>query len=254
MIFDKPSTRTRVSFDIAMRQIGGQTLVLNRSDMQLGRGETIGDTARVLSRYADAIMVRCSDPAQLSELAENASIPVVNGMTNKSHPCQIMADILTFEEKLGSIMGKTITWIGDANNVATSWVHAAVRFGFKLNISCPEELSPDPALLQWVQNEGGDVTLVRDPKDAAKDADCVLLMSGFLWGKMMRIGVINYYDHIKLIKRLWDGQMKMQFLCIACQRIEEMRLRLMLSMVHNLLYLMKQKTDSICKRQYLHGV
>ena len=134
-----------------MRQLGGQTLVLNQSDMQLGRGETIGDTARVLSRYADAVMVRCSDPAQLLELAQNSSIPVVNGMTNKSHPCQIMADILTFEEKLGAISGKTITWVGDANNVATSWVHAAVRFGFTLRISCPEELSPNTELLEWVQ-------------------------------------------------------------------------------------------------------
>lgn len=174
MIFDKPSTRTRVSFDVAMRQLGGQTIVLNRGDMQLGRGETIGDTARVLSRYADAIMLRCADHDQLTELADNSSIPVINGLTDKSHPCQIMADILTFEEKLGSIKGKTIAWIGDGNNVAMSWIHAAVKVGFELKIAAPAELSPDPAIWDWVSKEGGNVSLMTDPAEAAKDAHCLV--------------------------------------------------------------------------------
>ena len=174
MIFDKPSTRTRVSFDVGMRQLGGQTIVLNRGDMQLGRGETIADTARVLSRYANAIMLRCADHGQLTELAENASIPVINGLTDLSHPCQIMADILTFEEHRGSISGKKIAWIGDGNNVAMSWIHAAVRLGFKLVLACPSELSPDSNIWEWVKQEQGDVELVTDPKEAAKNADCLV--------------------------------------------------------------------------------
>ncbi len=174
MIFDKPSTRTRVSFDVAMRQLGGQTIVLNKGDMQLGRGETIADTARVLSRYVDAIMLRCADHGHLTELADNASIPVINGLTDKSHPCQILADILTFEEKLGSIKGKTIAWIGDGNNVAMSWIHAAVRFGFELKIAAPAELSPDPTIWDWVSKEGGNVSLMTDPAEAASEAHCLV--------------------------------------------------------------------------------
>ena len=174
MIFDKPSTRTRVSFDVAMRQIGGQTIVLNRGDMQIGRGETIADTAKVLSRYADAIMLRCADHEQLAELAGNASIPVLNGLTDKSHPCQIMADILTYEEHCGSIKGKTIAWIGDGNNVANSWVHAVVRLGFSLRIATPDELSPNAEIREWVAQEGGDVTFMTDPAAAAEGAHCLV--------------------------------------------------------------------------------
>lgn len=173
MIFDKPSTRTRVSFDVAMRQLGGQTVVLNREDMQLGRGESIADTARVLSRYVDAIMLRTGPHAQLVELAENATVPVINGLTVWSHPCQVMADILTFEERRGGIEGRTIAWIGDGNNVAVSWIHAAVRLGCKLRLGCPERLSPDPDLLAWAKAEGADVALTHDPKEAARGADCL---------------------------------------------------------------------------------
>ncbi len=174
MIFDKPSTRTRVSFDVGIRQIGGQSIVLNKGDMQLGRGETIADTARVLSRYADAIMLRCADHEQLLELADNASVPVINGLTDKSHPCQIMADILTYEEHRGPIKGKTIAWIGDGNNVATSWIHAAVRLGFSLRIATPAELSPDPEVKDWIAREGGDVILMTDPADAVSGAHCIV--------------------------------------------------------------------------------
>ena len=135
MIFEKPSTRTRVSFEVAIHQLGGTSVVLNPQDMQLGRGETFGDTSRVLSRYVDAIMLRTGPQETLTELAAHASVPVINGLTCGSHPCQVMADVMTFEELKGPIKGRTIAWIGDANNVATSWVHAAARFGFKLRIA-----------------------------------------------------------------------------------------------------------------------
>ena len=168
MMFDKPSTRTRVSFDVAMRRLGGQTIVLNSSDMQLGRGETIADTARVLSRYVDAIMLRTGPHATLTELVENATIPVVNGLTDASHPCQVMADILTFEEHRGPVAGRRVAWIGDGNNVANSWIHAAVRFGFDLALGCPKELSSDPAILDWAAGEKGSVSVHEDPKEAAR--------------------------------------------------------------------------------------
>lgn len=174
LMFDKPSTRTRVSFDVAMRQLGGETLVLNSGETQLGRGESIADTARVLSRYVDAIMLRTGPHTNVTELAEHASVPVINGLTDDSHPCQVMADIMTFEEARGSIEGRRVAWIGDANNVANSWVHAAVRFGFALSIACPKELAPDQGLLDWVGEENGDVTVTHAPEDAAAGADCIV--------------------------------------------------------------------------------
>jgi ornithine carbamoyltransferase len=174
MIFERPSTRTRVSFEVAMQQLGGHSIVLNRQDMQLGRGETVADTARALSRYVDAIMLRTGLHATLLELAENASIPVINGLTCRSHPCQAMADVMTFEELKGPIEGRTIAWIGDANNVATSWVHAAARFGCKLQFACPKDFSPSLELLSWARNEGAEIEVSADPLKAARGADCVL--------------------------------------------------------------------------------
>ncbi|MGB5093834.1 MAG: ornithine carbamoyltransferase [Parvibaculum sp.] len=174
MIFEKPSTRTRVSFDVAMRQLGGETLMLNGNDMQLGRGETIADTARVLSRYVDAIMIRATDHRHLEELAEYGSVPIINGLTDKSHPCQIMADIMTFEEKKGPIRGKKIAWSGDGNNVATSWIHAAGQMNFELRIACPPELSPTDDIMNWAKARGANVTVTRDPFEAADGADCVV--------------------------------------------------------------------------------
>lgn len=174
LMFDKPSTRTRVSFDIAMRQLGGQTIVMNSAETQIGRGETIADTAQVLSRYVNAIMLRTGPHSNVTELAEYASIPVINGLTEQSHPCQVMADVLTFEESVGPIEGRTVAWIGDGNNVTNSWIHAAVRFGFTLNIACPPELSPQDSVLEWVNNEGGSVTVTQDPKSAASGADCLV--------------------------------------------------------------------------------
>ncbi len=174
LIFEKPSTRTRVSFDLAMRQLGGQTLALNNTDLQLGRGESIADTARVLSRYGDAIMIRANEHATLLELAEHATIPVINGLTDRTHPCQILADIMTFEEHRGPIKGRTIAWVGDGNNVAASWMHAAQRFGFTLKLACPAELMPEKALLEWARKEKADITIGTDPVKAVRGADCVV--------------------------------------------------------------------------------
>ena len=174
MIFDKPSTRTRVSFDVAMRQLGGETIMLPGSDTQLGRGETIADTARVLSRYVDAIVIRILDHKALLELAEHATIPVINGLTQRSHPCQVMADVLTFEEHRGPIAGKKLAWSGDVNNVLASLVHAASRFKFKLDIAAPPELAPPAELKAWIERNGPKVRFLTDPEEAVADADAVI--------------------------------------------------------------------------------
>jgi ornithine carbamoyltransferase len=174
LIFEKPSTRTRVSFDIAMRQLGGATLALNHTDLQLGRGESIADTARVLSRYGDAIMIRANSHQTLLELVEHATIPIINGLTDKTHPCQIMADIMTFEEHLGPIKGRTVAWVGDGNNVAVSWMHAAARFGFTLRLACPDELMPEKPFIEWAKKEKADIVIGIDPVKAVKGADCVV--------------------------------------------------------------------------------
>jgi ornithine carbamoyltransferase len=174
MVFDKPSTRTRVSFDVGMRQLGGDTIMLTGKEMQLGRGETIADTARVLSRYVDAIMIRMLDHDAMQELARNATVPVINGLSKMSHPCQVMADVLTFEEKKGPIAGRTIAWSGDANNVLGSWVHAASRFDFELKIATPPELAPKDGLMSWARKNGARITLTSDPDEAVEDSDCVV--------------------------------------------------------------------------------
>jgi ornithine carbamoyltransferase len=182
LLFEKPSTRTRVSFEVAMRQLGGHVTVLTDRDMQLGRGETVADTARVLSRYVDAIMLRTDRVWKLAELAEHATVPVINGLTEASHPCQLMADIMTFEEHRGPIEGQTLAWVGDGNNVARSWVHAAVRFGFSLRLAAPDACQIPEATLAWAQREGGDVTITDDPVAAVRGAravitDCFVSMS-----------------------------------------------------------------------------
>ena len=174
MIFEKPSTRTRVSFDVGMRQLGGETIFMGEGDSQLGRGETIADTARVLSRYVDAIMIRTNKPEKLEELAAHATIPVINGLTDRSHPCQLMADVMTFEEHRGPIRGRTVAWVGDGNNVAASWIQAAVRFEFSLRLGCPDELRPTREILAWAKRNGGDVTVGSDPAAAVRGADCVV--------------------------------------------------------------------------------
>lgn len=174
MVFDKPSTRTRVSFDLAMRQLGGETIMLTGQEMQLGRGETIADTARVLSRFVDAIMIRILDHDDLTELAKYATVPVINGLTRISHPCQVMADVMTFEEHRGPITGRSVAWTGDANNVLASWVHAAQRFDFTLKVATPKELSPRQALKDFVKRTKAKVKFMRDPEEAVEGVDCVI--------------------------------------------------------------------------------
>ena len=174
LIFDKPSTRTRVSFDVAMRELGGETVVLSGGELQIGRGETVSDTAKVLSRYVDAIMIRALDHAMVKELADNATVPVINGLTRLSHPCQVVADVMTFEEHKGPIAGRTISWLGDGNNVLASWVHAAAKLGFRLKVATPPELAPRAELLTWAKANGGDVIVSNDAEDTAAGADCVV--------------------------------------------------------------------------------
>ena len=174
MIFEKPSTRTRVSFDVGMRQLGGETLFLSGTEMQLGRAETIGDTAKVLSRYVDAIMIRTTDHRRLLEMAEHATVPVINGLTDDTHPCQIMADIMTFEEHRGPVAGKTIAWTGDGNNVLHSFVEGAARFGYHMNMAVPMGSEPIDRILNWARDNGGDIKLYHDAERAVDGADCVV--------------------------------------------------------------------------------
>ena len=174
LIFEKPSTRTRVSFDVGVRQMGGQTMVLTGSEMQLGHGETIADTARVLSRYVDLIMLRTYEEDVLLEMAEHATVPVINGLTNRTHPCQIMADIQTYEEHRGPIAGKKVVWCGDGNNVFASFAHAAGQFGFDLTFSGPEPLDTERVFLEEARAKGVAVEIIRDPARAVAGADLVV--------------------------------------------------------------------------------
>ncbi len=174
MIFEKPSTRTRVSFECAIRQLGGDAVVLESESIQLGRRETVADAARVLSRYVDAIMIRTTSEARLMEMAEHATVPVINGLTDRTHPCQLMADVMTFEEHRGAIENKVVTWSGDGNNMASSWIHAAVRFGFELRLACPEILTPPEDVLDWARAEQGRVRVMSDVEAAVEGADCVV--------------------------------------------------------------------------------
>jgi ornithine carbamoyltransferase len=174
MIFEKQSTRTRLSFEVAMKQLGGDVITLSASDSQISRGETIADTARVLSRYVDAVMIRTNSAAKLEELAANATVPVINGLTDASHPCQIMADVMTLEEHKGPVAGMVVAWSGDGNNVATSWIHAAARFGFELRLACPDHLRPPAAVLAWAEREKARVSVGADPRAAVRGADCVV--------------------------------------------------------------------------------
>jgi ornithine carbamoyltransferase len=223
MVFDKPSTRTRVSFDVGMRELGGETIMLTGAEMQLGRGETIADTARVLSRYVDAIMIRILDHDMMLELARHATVPVINGLTKLSHPCQIMADVLTFEEHRGPIAGRTVAWSGDANNVLASWVHAAPRLGFSLRIASPPELSPRPELLAFAKGEGANVTVTTDPYEAAAGADavvtdCWVSMGDEEEGRRHNL-LMPYQVTPKLMAAAKDGAIFMH--CLPAHRGEE---------------------------------
>jgi ornithine carbamoyltransferase len=174
MVFEKPSTRTRVSFEVAMQSLGGKVVILEPEGSQLGRGETVADTARILSQYVDAIMYRTTSECNLLEMADAASIPVINGLTDWSHPCQIMADVMTFEEVSGPIANRVIAWCGDANNVANSWIHASAKFGFEFRIASPDEFCPSARILDWAEFNGARVTVCADPVAAVSGADCVV--------------------------------------------------------------------------------
>jgi ornithine carbamoyltransferase len=163
LIFEKPSTRTRVSFEVGMRQLGGDVVHLTSADMQLGRGETIADTARVLSRYVDAVMMRTFAHARLKEFAQYATVPVINGLTDSSHSVQLMADVMTFEEHRGPIAGQVVAWCGDGNNVAQTWIESAARFGFTLRLATPPELRPPADVVEWARSQGARIELVDDP-------------------------------------------------------------------------------------------
>jgi ornithine carbamoyltransferase len=174
MIFDKPSTRTRVSFDVGMRQLGGETIMLTGTEMQLGRSETIADTAKVLSRYVDIIMIRTTSHERLLELAQNATVPVINGLTDDTHPCQLMADVLTYEEHRGDVTGKRFAWTGDGNNVLHSLIEAAARFEFGVNVAVPKGSEPGEGYVEWARSEGADVRFFDDATEAVTGVDCVV--------------------------------------------------------------------------------
>jgi ornithine carbamoyltransferase len=223
MIFDKPSTRTRVSFDVAMRQLGGEAILLTGQEMQLGRGETIADTARVLSRYVDVIMIRVLEHETLLELARFATVPVINGLTRRSHPCQVMADVMTFEERCGPIRGRTVAWTGDGNNVLASWMHAAERFEFRLNVASPPELAPRPLLLERARAAGAAIVIGSDPDEAVCDADCVVTDTWMSMGDKDRERRHNllkpYQVDARLMARAKAGAIFMH--CLPAHRGEE---------------------------------
>ena len=174
MIFEKNSTRTRFSFDAAMRQLGGDSIIATGSDMQLGRGESVEDTARVLSRMVDLVMIRANAHDTVERFAAHSDVPVINGLTDASHPCQILADLQTFEEHRGDVRGRTFAWVGDGNNVCSSFIHAAPKFGYRLRIACPPQYHPDLYDLARAQQEGGDVVLLEDAREAVEGVDAVI--------------------------------------------------------------------------------
>ncbi len=223
MIFEKPSTRTRISFEVAMKQLGGEVVIISATDSQLSRGETMADTARVLSRYVDAIMIRTTQASKLEELAQYATVPVINGLTDTSHPCQLMADVMTLEQHKGSAEGKVVAWSGDGNNVAASWVHAAVRFNFDLRIACPESLQPPQRLIDWARAEGGRVEVTSVPEHAAAGADCIVTDTWVSMGVEASVNRHNllapYRVDEKLMERAKPDAIFMH--CLPAKRGEE---------------------------------
>ena len=174
MIFEKPSTRTRISFEVAMTELGGSAIYLDSKSMQMGRGESIKDTAKVLSRYLDGIMIRAVSHETLIDMAKYSSIPVINGLTNLSHPCQILADIMTFEENKGPIEDKIVAWVGDGNNMANSWIHAASVFNFNLKLACPNGRHPNEEIIKWAKSKDANVEIFKEPNKAVYQADAVV--------------------------------------------------------------------------------
>ena len=223
MIFEKPSTRTRVSFDVGMRQLGGETIMLTGAEMQLGRSETIADTARVLSRYVDAIMIRTTSHDRLRELAEHATVPVINGLTDDTHPCQAMADVMTFEEHRGPVADRLFAWSGDGNNVLHSLVEASARFGFRLNVAVPEGSEPAEPFVNWSRANGGRIELMRSPEEAVAGADCVVTDTWVSMGQEHRARGHNvfqpYQVNAALMKKARPDALFMH--CLPAHRGEE---------------------------------
>ncbi|MBN9036196.1 MAG: ornithine carbamoyltransferase [Rhizobiales bacterium] len=223
MIFEKPSTRTRVSFDVGMRQLGGETIMLTGTEMQLGRSETIADTAKVLSRYVDAIMIRTTAHVRLMELAQHATVPVINGLTDDTHPCQIMADLMTFEEHRGPVKDRLFAWTGDGNNVLHSLVEASARFSFRLNIAVPEGSEPDGRFIDWSNANGGRINVTRSAVEAVKGADCVVTDTWVSMGQEHRARGHNVFQPYQVNERLME-QAKPDALfmhCLPAHRGEE---------------------------------
>ena len=223
MIFEKPSTRTRVSFEVAMKQLGGHVVILSPNEMQIGRGETIADTARVLSRYVDVIMMRTNKVTKLSELASHAEVPVINGLTDHSHPCQLMADVMTFEEHRGDIAGKRIAWCGDGNNMSRSWVEAAARFDFELRLACPTELAPPQDTIDWARSEGATIVSTTDPNAAVDGVDCVVTDTWVSMGDSDAERRRNLLEPYRVDRRLMDLAAKDAIFmhCLPAHRDEE---------------------------------
>lgn len=223
MIFDKPSTRTRVSFDVGMRQLGGETIMLTGAEMQLGRSETIADTAKVLSRYVDAIMIRTTSHERLIELTENATVPVINGLTDDTHPCQIMADVMTFEEHRGPVAGKTFAWVGDGNNVLHSLLEASARFSFNVNVAVPEGSEPAQKFIDWSGENGGKLRIMRSAEEAVEGADCIVTDCWVSMGQEHRARGHNvfmpYQVNEALMKRARPEALFMH--CLPAHRGEE---------------------------------
>ena len=223
MIFEKPSTRTRVSFEVAMKQLGGTVVVMTPNEMQIGRGETIADTARVLSRYVDAIMMRTTENDKLAELASYAEVPVINGLTDHSHPCQLMADIMTFEEHRGDISGKRIAWCGDGNNMARTWIEAAARFDFEMRLACPPELAPPQDAIDWAVSEGATIVSTTDADEAVDGVDCVVTDTWVSMGDTEAEKRHNLLSPYKIDQRLMDRAAKDAIFmhCLPAHRDEE---------------------------------
>ncbi|MGI9353300.1 MAG: ornithine carbamoyltransferase [Rhizobiaceae bacterium] len=223
MVFDKPSTRTRVSFDVGMRQLGGETIFLSGSDMQLGRGETIADTARVLSRYVDAIMIRTTTHSRLVELAEHATVPVINGLTDDSHPCQIMADVMTIEEKLGTAKGKKIAWTGDGNNVLNSLIEGAAVFGYDLDIAIPDGHGPEDSIVERARKQGASINIGNSAEAAVTGSDCVITDTWSSMGFEDEAGGHNTFQPFQVNERLMEfaGDNAIFMHCLPAHRGEE---------------------------------
>ena len=204
MIFEKPSTRTRISFEVAMTELGGSAIYLDAKSMQMGRGETIADTAKVLGRYLDGIMIRASKHDTLLEMAQHSSIPVINGLTDISHPCQILADIMTFEEKLGDIENKIISWVGDGNNMANSWIHASKVFNFKLRLACPSTRLPNKYVINWAKDHGAAVEIFDDPIKACSDTNAILTDTWISMGDEKTVNPEKIFNNFQVNEKLFE--------------------------------------------------